>query len=36
MSQVIDLAEKRNYDLMADQLITMEHELKLCGFVQCC
>ena len=35
MLQVTDLAEKWNWDLMADQLITLEHELNLCTFVEC-
>jgi len=34
MSQVTDLAEQMNWDFMENQVITMEHELKLCSFVE--
>jgi len=36
VSQVTDMAEKGNQEPMADQVITMEPELSLCSFVQCC
>jgi len=36
MSQVTDVAEKDNLELMADDVITMEPRLSLCLYVECC
>ena len=36
MSKVTDIAEKENRELMSDQVMTMESELILCLFVECC
>ena len=36
MSQVTDVEEKEIQEPMADQVTTMEPELRLCVFVQCC
>jgi len=35
MSQVTDVAEKEIQEPMADQVTTMEPELRLCVFVEC-
>jgi hypothetical protein len=35
MSQVAQVAEKENLEPMAEQVITMEHELSLCLFIEC-
>ena len=36
LSKVTDIAEKENQEPMRDQVITMESELILCPFVECC
>jgi len=36
MSQVTDVAEKEIQEPMADQVTTMEPQLRLCVFVECC
>jgi hypothetical protein len=36
MSQVTDVAEKEIQEPMADQVMTMGPELRLCVFVECC
>jgi len=36
VSQVTHVAEKQNVEPVIDQVITMEPELRLCIFVECC
>jgi hypothetical protein len=36
MSQVTDVAEKEKQEPVADEVVTMEPELSLCLFVECC
>ena len=36
MSHVTDIPEKENQEPMTNEVITMEPELSLCLFVECC
>ena len=36
MSKFTDISEKENQESMRDQVMTMESELILCLFVECC